>query len=90
MFFHGLTFAVARSCLNPAFESGKFARKLAVHFLLMFEKGSDVKQSNIKETKYGPQCAFSVKDHVQTAHDLDMDFVFQDGLFDNSFKQLYA
>ena len=56
----------------------------------MFEKGSYVKQSNIKETKYGPQCAFSVKDHVQTAHNLDMDFVFQDGLFDNSFKQLYA
>ena len=45
-------------------------------FLLMLEKGSDVKQGNVTETKYSPQRAFSVKNHVQTAHkfhDLNMD-----------------
>ena len=44
----------------------------------MFEKGSDVKQCNVTETKYGSECAFSVKNHVQIAckfHDLNMDFV---------------
>ena len=58
----------------------------------MFEKGSDIKQSNVDtERKYGPQYAFSNKNHVQMAR------VFHgfcclktaSGLFDNSFKQLY-
>ena len=42
----------------------------------MFEKGNDVKQGNVTETKYDQQCAFSDKIHVQMArdfHDLNMD-----------------
>ena len=44
--------------------------------LQMFEKDSDVKQGNITATKYGLQCTFSAKNHVQMArkfHDLNMD-----------------
>ena len=42
----------------------------------MFEKGSDVKQGNVAETKHAPQCAFSAENHVQMArefHDLNLD-----------------
>ena len=45
-------------------------------FLQMFEKGSDVKQGNVTETKFGPQCPLSAKNHVQMARelqDLNMD-----------------
>ena len=57
----------------------------------MFEKGSDVKQSNVMETGCGPQCAFLVEKHVQTAREFHfycLKTVY--GLLDNSFKQLNA